>query len=87
MPKSEGRVVTALLPLDLVQRMDEVAHRMERSKSWIVKQAVIEWLAEEERRYELTLEAMRDIDEGRSLSHEEVLEHFALKKAQAREKS
>ena len=87
MLKPEGRVVTANLPMNLVERMDEVAGRMERSKSWIIKQAVMEWLADEERRHQLTLEAMRDIDEGRVLSHEELLEYVALKKAQARENS
>ena len=34
-----GRVVTANLPKDLVSRMDEAARRMDRSKSWIVRQA------------------------------------------------
>ena len=62
----DGRVVTAKLPDDLVSKMDEVAGRMDRSKSWIVRQAVAEWLAEERRRYELTLEAMKSVDEGKS---------------------
>lgn len=69
----EGRVVTAKLPEGLVAEMDEVAGRMDRSKSWIVRQAVAEWLAEERRRYELTLEALKDADEGRTIAHEEVL--------------
>jgi predicted transcriptional regulator len=68
-----GRVVTARLPEVLVAKMDEVASRMGRSKSWIVRQAVGEWLAEEQRRYELTLEALKSVDEGRTIPHEEVL--------------
>ena len=58
----DGRVVTAKLPDDLVSRMDEIADRIDRSKSWIVRQAVAEWLAEEQRRHELTLEALKDVD-------------------------
>lgn len=73
----DGRVVTAKLPDDLVSKMDEVAGRMDRSKSWIVRQAVAEWLAEERRRYELTLEAMKSVDEGKSFSQEEIEKHFA----------
>lgn len=73
----EGRVVTAKLPDGLVSRMDEVAGRIDRSKSWIVRQAVTEWLAEEQRRYELTLEALQSVDEGRTYSQEEVEKHFA----------
>jgi predicted transcriptional regulator len=81
----DGRVVTAKLPDDLVTEMDEVAGRIDRSKSWIVRQAVTEWLADERRRYELTLEAMNSMDEGRSFSQEEVERHFdARRKARAR---
>jgi predicted transcriptional regulator len=76
----EGRVVTAKLPDKLVTEMDEVAERIDRSKSWIVRQAVTEWLAEERLRYELTLEAMKSVDEGRFLSQDEIEEHFAAKR-------
>lgn len=70
----DGRVITAKLPAELAARLDQVAERNDRSKSWIVRQAVSEWLAEEQRRYELTLEALRDVDEGRTIPHEEVVD-------------
>ena len=73
----EDRVVTAKLPADLVGQLDLWAKRIDRSKSWIVRQALGEWLAETQRRYQLTLEGLADIDAGRMHSHEEVLEHFA----------
>ena len=69
----KGRVVTANLPADLVSRMDEIAQRIGRSKSWIVRAAVTDWLAEEQRRYELTLEALKDVDEGRVIPHEDIM--------------
>jgi predicted transcriptional regulator len=82
-----GRVVTAKLPDDLVSQMDEVADRIDRSKSWIVRAAVTEWLAEEQRRYELTLEALKSVDEGRTFTQEEVEKHFAARrKARSRAK-
>jgi len=81
----DGRVVTAKLPDDLVLKMDEVAERIDRSKSWIVRQAVSEWLAEEQRRYELTLEALRDVDQGRTIPHEEVLAMVEQRKRERRE--
>lgn len=80
-----GRVVTAKLPGDLVSRLDEVADRIDRSKSWIVRQAVTEWLAEEQRRYESTLEALDDVDEGRTIPHEEVLAMVEQRKRERRE--
>lgn len=81
----DGRVVTANLPDDLVSRMDEVADRIDRSKSWIVREAVAEWLAEEQRRHELTLEALRDVDQGRTIPHEEVLAMVEQRKRERRE--
>ena len=80
----DGRVVTAKLPDDLVSRMDEVSERIERSKSWIVREAVSQWLVEEQRRHELTLEALRDIDEGRTIPHEDVLAMVEKRKRERR---
>lgn len=80
-----GRVVTANLPEHLASQLDEVADRIERSRSWIVRQAVSEWLAEEQRRYELTLEALKSFDEGRTLSHDEILSRVERRQRQRRE--
>lgn len=76
----EGRVVTANLPDELASRLDEISARIDRSKSWIVREAVVEWLAEEQRRFELTLEAMTSIDEGRSFTQDEVEKHVASRR-------
>ena len=75
-----SRVITAKLPEDLVSQMDEIADRIDRSKSWIVRQALTEWLAEEQRRYDLTMEALKSVDEGRTYTQEEVEEYFAAKR-------
>ena len=61
----DGRTITAKVPQALAVRLDEIALRIDRSRSWIVRQALAEWLAEEQRRYELTLEALDDVDAGR----------------------
>jgi predicted transcriptional regulator len=83
----DGRVVTAKLPDDLVSRLDEVAERIDRSKSWIVRQAVAEWLAEERRRHELTVEALRDVDEGRVLTQDDLEAWAEEQKRQKRTKT
>lgn len=67
-----GRVVTAKLPHDLVSSLDAAARRAGRSKSWIVRQALAEWLSEEQKRHKLTLEALRDVDEGRTIPQAEI---------------
>ena len=70
--KGEGRVVTANLPQELVEKLDLWAGRLDRTKSWIIRQAVNEWIVEEQRRHELTLEALKDVDEGRTHTQAEI---------------
>ena len=79
-----GRVVTARLPDDLVSRMDVIADRIERSKSWIVREAVSHWLDEEQRRYELTVDALKDVDAGRTIAHDEVIAMMEARKQERR---
>jgi len=74
------RVITASIPGDMAARLDAAAAATDRSRSWIVRQALAEWLAEHQRRHELTLEALRDVDEGRTLSQEEVEGHLARRR-------
>jgi predicted transcriptional regulator len=82
-----GRVITAKLPEDLVSQMDQVADRIDRTKSWIVREAVSQWLAEERRRYELTVEALKDVDDGRMINHDDLKAWAVQKKREARPKS
>lgn len=66
------RVVTAHLPVELADKVDELAGRMERSRGWIVKQALLDWVAVEEERRRLTLSALEDVEAGRTVPHEDV---------------
>lgn len=63
------RVVTAHIPIELAEQMDSLAERLDRPKGWIVKQALATWVALEVKRHELTLEALADVDAGRSVDH------------------
>lgn len=66
------RVVTAHVPVVLADKVDDLAERLERSKAWIVKQALNAWVEQEEERHRLTLEAMTDVDEGNVIDHRSV---------------
>ncbi len=66
------KVFTAHLPLPLAEKVDELATRLERSRGWIVKQALIAWVDMEEDRSRLTREAMADVDAGRVIDHQPV---------------
>ena len=68
----ETKVLTAHVPLPLAEKVDEMAARLERSRGWIVKQALSAWIEQEEERRRLTLEALADVDAGRVIDHQAV---------------
>ena len=68
----DTKVITAHIPLPLADKVDELATRLERSRGWIVKQALSAWIEQEEERRQLTLEALADVDAGRGIGHQAV---------------
>ncbi len=68
----DTEVFTAHVPLPLAEKIDEMAARMERSRGWVVKQALVAWLEQEEQRSRLTLEALADVDAGALIDHSAV---------------
>ena len=44
----------------LAEKVDQLAARLERSRGWIVKQALTAWVDQEEERSRLTREALAD---------------------------
>lgn len=69
---AKTRSVTAHVPIEMAERVDEIAQRLNRSKSWIVKQALSAWIDQEEERSRLTREALVDVDAGRVIDHQAV---------------
>jgi hypothetical protein len=49
MTQKATKVVTAHIPLPLVEKVDRLAARLDRPRSWIVKQALAAWVDREER--------------------------------------
>lgn len=68
----QTRTVTAHIPVELAQQIDEAAERLERPRGWIVKQALMNWVSLEERRHQMILEGLKDIDEGRVVPHSDI---------------
>ena len=68
----ETKVLTAHVPKNLADKIDLMASKLERSRGWIVKQALSAWLEQEEERRRLTLEAMEDVTEGRVIDHSDM---------------
>lgn len=63
------RVVTAHIPSELAEQIDQLAERLDRPKGWIVKQALMSWIELEAKRHQLTLEGLADVDAGRLVDH------------------
>jgi len=63
------KVLTAHVPISLVDKVDQIAARMERSRGWIVKQALSAWVDQEEMRRRMTLEAMVDVEAEQVIDH------------------
>jgi len=68
----QTRVVTSHLPTDLAEKLDGLAERLDRPKGWIVKEAIASYVALEEERRHLTLEALADVKAGRTHDHAEI---------------
>ncbi len=58
---TETKVLTAHVPLGLAEKVEAMASRLERSRGWVVKQALAAWVDQEEERHRMTLEALEDV--------------------------
>ena len=73
----DTKVLTAHVPLVLAEKIDLLAARMERSRGWVMKQALEAWVEEEEERTRLTQEALLEVDAGHVIDHGAVQEWAA----------
>ena len=73
MKQVQSKVFTAHVPLPLADKVDQLAARIERSRGWVIKQALSAWIEQEEERYQMTIEALADVDAGRVVDHEAML--------------
>ena len=65
-------VVTGRVPEETFTKLDRLAARMERSRSWIVARAVEEFVLSETELMESLDEAERQIERGEYLTQEEM---------------
>ena len=72
MAQTNTRVLTAHVPIQLAEKVDQIAARLERSRGWIMKQALSAWIEQEEERTRLTREALADVDAGHVIDHQAV---------------
>lgn len=73
MATGETKVLTAHVPVELSERVDYLAERLDRSRGWVVKQALTAWVDQEEERIRMTEEAMADVDQNVLIAHQDML--------------
>ena len=65
------------IPDDLLSRLEHTATRLSRSKAWVIKDAVQQYLEQDERkarRLEETRDALADVEAGRLIEGDEMIE-------------
>lgn len=70
---SATKVVTAHLPEDLADKLDSFAETRERSRGWVMKQALRSYIEWEEEKDRLTIEALEESDRVGTIPHEEIV--------------
>lgn len=68
----DTKVLTAHVPFQLADKVDRLAERLDRSRGWVIKQALSAWIELEEERQRMTLEALAEVDAGTVIDHEAV---------------
>ena len=69
---TDTKVLTAHVPIGLAEKVEAMALRLERSRGWVMKQALAAWVDQEEERRRMTLEALADVDAGRVIDHQAI---------------
>lgn len=72
MAQTETKLLTAHVPLPLAGKVDQLAARLDRSRGWIVKQALAAWVEQEEERSRLTRVALADVDVVQVMDHQAI---------------
>ncbi|MBK5144590.1 ribbon-helix-helix protein, CopG family [Budviciaceae bacterium BWR-B9] len=68
------QTISAQIPIELALAVENLAIELDRSKSWIIKEALLSMLAERERRHQSVLAGLADVDAGRVVSHSDMVD-------------
>ena len=68
------QTISAQVPVELALAVDNLAAELDRSKSWVIKEALMAMLAERERRHQEVLKGLADVETGRVVSQSEIMD-------------
>jgi len=66
------RTITAQIPDQVAESLDHLAEQEGRSKSWLVREAILEYLAQQEEIQRLTMKGIESYRAGDVVDHDEV---------------
>lgn len=61
------------IPVALLEKMDAISARIDRSRDWILQQAISAWVNQEEEYHRLTLQALEEVKNGKTVPHSEIV--------------
>jgi len=67
----ETKVLTAHVPIELAQKVDLLAESSERSRGWIIKRALAEYVERAELRQSMIQQGLEAVERGETLSNAE----------------
>lgn len=68
------QTISAQIPVELAAAVENLAIELDRSKSWIIKEALTNMLAERERRYQSIQAGLADVGAGRVVNHSDMVD-------------
>ncbi|EHJ5407591.1 ribbon-helix-helix protein, CopG family [Salmonella enterica subsp. enterica serovar Wedding] len=71
---SAKQTISAQVPVELALAVESLAAELDRSKSWVIKEALLSMLAERERRHQSVQAGLADVDAGRVVSHSDMVD-------------
>ncbi|HBI4973648.1 ribbon-helix-helix domain-containing protein [Salmonella enterica subsp. enterica] len=74
MASSAKQTISAQIPVELAAAVENLAIELDRSKSWIIKEALTSMLAERERRHQSIQAGLADVDAGLVVSHSDMVD-------------
>lgn len=70
---------TIRLDKDTMQGLDKLANALGRSRSWLIKEAVSQYLEREEKYFRGVRRGLKEAQEGYIFTEQDVLSHFKRK--------
>ncbi|MDX5629549.1 MULTISPECIES: ribbon-helix-helix domain-containing protein [unclassified Brenneria] len=67
------KTISAQIPVELAAAVESLAIELDRSKSWVIKEALTAMIEAREQRHQAIQKGLVDVEEGRVVRHSDML--------------